>query len=189
MFLSPRNLTAPSIMAYGGTYEVSVLVGTGLFGCAAVRAAWPPALHNVSVRFYLTNGSALTNPAATSLGGSPVDVAWYGSVGGVLNRSANAIGVLPSLHFNQSELAVIHFSPSGNESGSWNLCANATGTQTSSTAYNASANIACGAVTILPPGWWTTPLGQGVVFGSGAGVALFAGAILLRVERRRRRSG
>jgi hypothetical protein len=110
--LASNNLTAPTTYTAGTSYTLWVNVTVG-GGSQAVA-------NNVTVRFYLLSPSG--TGSQSNIGGSPGSVQFWSYAGGAVNASLGT-GLLPTLGFNKTVRAEIHWTPSS--TGNFVLYANA----------------------------------------------------------------
>jgi hypothetical protein len=111
--MASNNLTAATTYQVGTsqTIWVNITVGGGTLAVAK----------NVTVKFYTLSPTGSGNP--NYIGGSPGTVTFYTYSGGVVNATASATGVLPTLAYNHTVRAQIQWSPG--TTGNFVLYANA----------------------------------------------------------------
>jgi len=168
--LQVTNLTAPTTFTSGKSYTIwaNVTVGVGMKSTAL----------NLTVAFYYLSSAG--TGSRTYVGGSPSSVQFYTYLSnGVVNTTALAGGLIPSLAYNKTVRAVITWTPS--TTGNYILYANAT-CSNQWTPFVGSSNVQSQSIAVHPNP--TTQLLEYV--GIGAAVVLVIGGLIWWFRRPRK---
>jgi len=172
VIMAATNLTGPTTLTSGDsyTYWVNVTAGGGSKSVA----------YNVAVAFYLTSPSGT---ARSYIAGTPGTVKFYNYTSkGVPNTVPFAVGVVPSMNYNQTFRAVMTWSPP--KTGNYVLYANATASNEYSGNYINGPQVVSMSITVNQ-----NPLTQALEYAAIA-VAVLAViiAIIFLYRRRTRRT-
>jgi len=171
--MAANNLTAPATYQVGTseTIWVNITVGGGALAVAK----------NVTVKFYTLSPSGTGNP--NYIGGSPGSVTFYSYTGGVVNPTALATGVLPTLAYNHTVRAVIQWSPG--TTGNFVLYANASAQNEYAGDYINGPQTVTQSITVNPNPTTTLLIDIGIV----VAVIAVIGLIVFFYLRSRRKGG
>jgi len=170
--MAANNLTAPTTYQVGKTDTIWVNITVGGGSSAVAR--------NVTVKFYTLSPSGTGSP--NYIGGSPGTVTFYSYTGGVLNGTALATGVLPTLDYNHTVRAQIQWSPG--TTGNFVLYANASAQNEYAGDYLNGPQTVTQSITVNPNPTTTLLIDVGIV----AAVIVVIVVIVLLYMRSRRKS-